>query len=316
MSSGPAVRPEATGDTKLARARERFLSAEPIEPGQVRDTILASWRRSQAWNVAADHIDLSYVREPDLDTPLSRNALPILQDLRDNLEGQPISVVLTDARGVLLTRLTADRDLERHLDGVQIMPGFCYAEQFVGTNGIGTALESGQAAHVFGHEHYAEHLEDLACAAAPVRHPVSGKIIGAVGLTCWRKDASALLIALAHSAAGQITQALLNDSGAGEAQLLQEYLRACRHTGGIIFAIDNDTVMMNRHARDVPDPGDQAAMLAHAAEALATGHLGPVDVGLPSRAGARMCCRPVRGNGPRRLAVGVAQVKLIELASK
>jgi hypothetical protein len=92
MSSGPAVRPEATGDTKLARARERFLSAEPIEPGQVRDTILASWRRSQAWNVAADHIDLSYVREPDLDTPLSRNALPILRDLRDNLEGQPISV--------------------------------------------------------------------------------------------------------------------------------------------------------------------------------------------------------------------------------
>jgi len=174
MSSGPAVRPEATGDTKLARARERFLSAEPVEPGQVRDTILASWRRSQAWNVAADHIDLSYVRKPDLDTPLSRNALPILRDLRDNLEGQPISVVLTDAHGVLLTRLTADRDLERHLDGVQILPGFCYAEQFVGTNGIGTALESGQAAHVSGHEHYAGQLVDLACAAVPIRHPVSG----------------------------------------------------------------------------------------------------------------------------------------------
>ena len=103
---------------------------------------------------------------------------------------------------------------------------------------------------MFGHEHYAEHLEDLACAAAPVRHPISGKIIGAVDLTCWRKDANALLIALAHSTAGQITQALLNDSGAGEVQLLQEYLRACRHTGGIIFAINNDMVMMNR-----PRPG-------------------------------------------------------------
>jgi transcriptional regulator of acetoin/glycerol metabolism len=66
----------------------------------------------------------------------------------------------------------------------------------------------------------------------------------------------------------------------------------------------------------VPDPGDQAAMLAHAAEALATGHLGPVDAELPSGARARMYCRPVRGNGQRRLAVGVAQVKLIELASK
>ena len=191
----------------------------------MRDTILASWRRSLEWNVAAGHIDLPHVGDPDLDTPLTRNALPVLRNLRDNLQGQPVSVMLTDARGVLLYRLTADRDLERHLDGVQLLPGFSYAEEFAGTNGIGTALESGQAAHVFGHEHYAEHLEDLACAAEPVRHPISGKIIGAVGLTCWRKDANALLIALAHSTVGQIKQALLNDSGTGR-------LSCCRSTCG------------------------------------------------------------------------------------
>jgi sigma-54 dependent transcriptional regulator, acetoin dehydrogenase operon transcriptional activator AcoR len=315
MSGGAIVRPDVT-DTRLAEARECFLTGEPIGPARVRDTILSSWRRSLEWNVAAGHIDLPHVGDPDLDTPLTRNALPVLRNLRNNLQGQPVSVMLTDARGVLLYRLTADRDFERHLDGVQLLPGFSYAEEFAGTNGIGTALESGQAAHVFGHEHYAEHLEDLACAAQPVRHPISGKIIGAVDLTCWHKDASTLLIALAQSTVGQITQALFNDSGAGEAQLLQEYLRACRHTGGIIFAINNDMVMMNRHARDVLDPGDQAAMLAHAAEALATGHLGPVDVELPSGARARMYCRPVRGNGQRRLAAGVAQVKLIELDSK
>jgi sigma-54 dependent transcriptional regulator, acetoin dehydrogenase operon transcriptional activator AcoR len=315
MSGGAIVRPDVT-DTRLAEARECFLTGEPTGPGRVRDAILASWRRCRAWNVAADRIRLSYVCGPDLDTPLTRNALPVLRNLRDNLQGQPASVMLTDARGVLLSRLTADRDFERHLDGVQLLPGFSYAEEFAGTNGIGTALESGQAAHVFGHEHYAEHLEDLACAAALVRHPISGKIIGAVDLTCWRKDANALLIALAHSTAGQITQALLNDTSAGEAQLLQEYLRACRHTGGIVFAISNDMVMMNHHARDVLDPGDQAALLAHAAEALATGHRGPVDVELPSGGQTRMTCRPVHGNGQRRLAGGVAHVKPIELASK
>jgi sigma-54 dependent transcriptional regulator, acetoin dehydrogenase operon transcriptional activator AcoR len=224
--------------------------------------------------------------------------------------------MLTDARGVLLSRLTADRDFERHPDGVQLLPGFSYAEEFVGTNGIGTALESGQAAHVFGHEHYAEHLEDLACAAAPVRHPISGKIIGVADLTCWRKDAGALLVALAQSTADQITQALLHDTSAAEVQLLQEYLRACRHTGGIVFALNSHMVMMNHSARHVLAPGDQAAMLRHAAEALATGPLGPVDIELPSGATARMSCRPVRGQGQRRAADGVAQVKLIEPASK
>src|ERR1700722_16794017 len=53
-------------DRRLAQARERFLTGEPIEPGQVRETILASWRRSLQWRVAADRIDLSYVRDPDL----------------------------------------------------------------------------------------------------------------------------------------------------------------------------------------------------------------------------------------------------------
>jgi sigma-54 dependent transcriptional regulator, acetoin dehydrogenase operon transcriptional activator AcoR len=316
MSRGARLRPGVTDDRRLARARERFLTAEPVEPGQVRDTILASLRRSRAWHVAADRIDLSYVRDPDLDTPLTRAALPVLQNLRENLQGQPVSVILTDAHGVALSRLTADRDLERHLDRVQLAPGFSYAEEFVGTNGIGTALESGQAAHVFGHEHYAEHLEDLACAAVPIRHPVSGQAIGAVNLTCWRKDAGRLLIALAHSTGGQVTQGLLDDSSAEEFQLLQEYLRACRHTGGLVFALTSDMMLMNDQARDTLDPGDQAALLGHAAQALAGGHPAVVDVELPTGARARMHCRPLRGKGRRRIAGGVVHVKLIEPASQ
>jgi sigma-54 dependent transcriptional regulator, acetoin dehydrogenase operon transcriptional activator AcoR len=219
-------------------------------------------------------------------------------------------------RGVALSRLTADRDLERHLDSVQLAPGFSYAEELVGTNGIGTALESGQAAHVFGHEHYAEHLEDLACAAVPIRHPVSGQAIAAVNLTCWRKHAGRLLIALAQSTAGQITQALLNEISAREVQLLQEYRRACRHTGGIVFALTSDMVLTNNHARDALDPGDQATLLRHAAEVLAGDHPGHVDVELPTGATARMHCRPGRGPGQRRPVSGVVHVRLLELASR
>ncbi len=316
MSRGASSRPGVTGDTRLAEARERFLASEPIEPDQVRDTILASWRRSREWHVAADRIDLSYVRDPDLDTPLTRNALPVLRNLRESLEGQPISVVLADAAGVVLSRLTADPDLERHLDSVQLAPGFSYAEEFVGTNGIGTALEGGQAAHVFGHEHYAEHLEDLADAGVPIRHPISGKAIGVVDLTCWRRDAGRLLIALAESTAGHVAQALLNDSSAREFLLLQEYLRACRHSAGIVFALTNDLVLMNDFARDVLDPGDQVTLLGHAAEALASDRPGPVDAELPSGAKARMYCQPLRRRGQRRLVGGVVHVRLLELASR
>jgi len=310
------LRPEVTDDSRLAQARERFLTADPIEPGQVRDTILASWRRSREGHVVADRIDLSYVRDPDLDIPLARTALPVLQNLGESLQGEPVSVILADAHGVALSRLTADHDLERHLDRVQLAPGFSYAEEFVGTNGIGTALESGQAAHVFGHEHYAEHLEDLACAAVPIRHPISGQVAGVVNLTSWCKDAGRLLIALARSTARQVTQGLLDDSSTEEFQLLREYLRTCRYVGGFVFALTNDMVLMNDQARDTLDPGDQAALLGHAAAALVGGHSAQVDVELPTGARARMHCRPLPGKGGRRLVSGVVHVKLIEPAGE
>jgi transcriptional regulator of acetoin/glycerol metabolism len=303
----------ADGD-RLAKTRERFLTADSFEPNQVRDTILASWWRSRQWKVAADRIELNYIRDPNLDTPLTRNALPVLRNLRDNLDGQPISVILTDAAGVVLVRLTGDRDLERHLDGVQLAPGFSYAEEFVGTNGIGTALEGGRPMHVFGHEHYAENLEDLACAGVPIHHPITGKTVGAVDLTCWRKDADPLLIALAKTTADQITQALLTDSSAREFELLSEYLRACRRTAGIVLALNNDVVMMNDYARNVLDPADQVVLLGQAADALASRQAGPVTVELPTGITARLHCRPVGREG--RPAGGVVHVKLVDWASR
>jgi sigma-54 dependent transcriptional regulator, acetoin dehydrogenase operon transcriptional activator AcoR len=310
-----AVNPPPTADGEgLAETRQRFLTYETVEPSGVRDTILASWWRSRRWHVAADHIDLSYTGEPDLDTTLTRSAGPVLRTLREHLEDQPISIILTDASGVVLCRLAADHELDRHLDSVYLAPGFSYAEESVGTNGIGTALEGGRPMHVFGHEHYAENLENLACAGVPIKHPISGVTLGAVDLTCWRKDADRLLITLAKTTADQINQALLNDSSGRELELLQEYLRACRRSAGIVLALGGDVVMMNDHARQVLDASDQGVLLAQAAEALGGRHPVTLVVELPTGAKARMYCRPVRADG--RLAGAVVHVKLIETAGR
>src|SRR5262249_3283348 len=193
---------------------------------------------------------------------------PVLRQLHEQLDGQPISIILTDADGVVLTRLTADHDLERRLDRVMLAPGFSYAEEVVGTNGIGTALESGGPAHVFGHEHYAERLEGMACAGGPLRDPVSGKTVGGIDLTCWRRDADPLMLSLGTSAADPIGQSLTETSNSRDLRLLQEYTRACRHTGGIVLALGNDVVMLNDHARRALSPADQAALISQATETL------------------------------------------------
>ena len=304
-----ASMPMHTARDRLAEAREQFLAAEPVDANAVRKPILASWWRSRQWHVAADHIELDYLRDPDLESNLARTADPVLRHLHEQLDGQPISIILTDAAGMVLTRMTADHDLERHLDGVKLAPGFSYAEDRVGTNGIGTALESGGPAHVFGHEHYAEHLEGLACAGVPIHDPVSGKTVGVIDLTCWRKNADPLLISLVKATGDQITQALLAAGSSRDLQLLREYVRACRRTGGIVLALGNDVVMLNDHARQVLDPADQSALIGHATEALTRPNPGAVTVDLPSGVVARMFCRRIASGGP--CADGVVHVKLV-----
>lgn len=317
------------GRDPLADARDRFLAAEPVDRKVVREPILASWWRSREWRIAADRLDLSYLGAPDLGTNLARAAEPVLRHLHEQLDGQPISVILCDATGLVLRRLTGDRDLERQLDTIMLIPGFSYAEEVVGTNGIGTALESGGPAHVFGHEHYAERLEGMACAGVPLRDPVSGKTIGVIDLTCWRRDADPLMLSLVKSTADQIGQSLTETSNGRDLRLLQEYTRACRHTGGIVLALGNDVVMLNDHARRALSPADQAALISQATETLSAEAVaaeargryrppGAVTVDLPSGAVARMFCRPVGELGllaasadSGALADGVVHVKLV-----
>jgi transcriptional regulator of acetoin/glycerol metabolism len=298
----------ADGD-ELAETRVRFLTSESVEPTRVRDAILASWWRSRQFRVPADRINVPYVPEHDQDTPLIHSAQPVLDRLGEQLDGQPISIILTDRSGVVLSQLTGDPDLHRHLEHVQLVPGFSYAEQAVGTNGIGTALEGGRPMHVFGHEHYAENLEDLACAGVPIQHPITGKTVGAIDLTCWRRDAGPLLVTLAKTTADQIQQALLTNSGMRELELFQAYLQACRRSTGIVMALNSEVVMMNDNARQLLDPADQSLLLGHAAQMLGGERRTESTIDLPTGTRVRLHCRPIPGR--TGIVGGVLHVKLI-----
>jgi transcriptional regulator of acetoin/glycerol metabolism len=296
----------------IAHARTLFLVDEPVVPGVVREPILASWTRSRRWQVRPDQLDLPF-EGGEGDTILTRAAMPVLQQTADLFATEPVSIILCDADGVVLSRLTGDSGLEHHLNRVWLAPGFSYAEQFVGTNGIGTALEARGPAQVFGHEHYVEHLEELACAGAPIRHPVTGKVLGVIDLTCWQRDAGPLLVATAGTLTRSIEQMLLQQSGEHELAVLNDYLVARRRNRGPVLAVGDDLVMMNDRARELLDPADQEQLLAEAREALAEGRRHPLLVDLPSGRAARVHIRPtVSSSG---VVGGVFDVQMISSAS-
>jgi len=50
------------------------------------------------------------------------------------------ALLLTDARGQVIDRRSADSGILTRLDRIELAPGFLYGEDLIGTNAIGTAI--------------------------------------------------------------------------------------------------------------------------------------------------------------------------------
>ncbi|MDQ1178591.1 transcriptional regulator of acetoin/glycerol metabolism [Rhodococcus sp. SORGH_AS 301] len=290
------------------RARERFLTDQQFDT-TVREQISISWERSLSSNVRPDRLELPFVREPDLESPLVVAADPVLRQLAEGLVDEPVSVILTSADGVVLSRLASDDHLVRALDSVDLAPGFSYSERHAGTNGIGTTLETRTPTLVMGHEHYAESLGGLVCAGVPIVHPLSGQVVGVLDLTGWVEDGAPLLVTLAKTATSQIQGRLLAQSSEKQTALLNTYLKACRRfrQAGIL-ALGHDIVLLNKRLREALDPSEQAAVIDHGLDLTARNSPGQHVVTLPSGLTVRLS--PYLDGAPADSRSGVFLVHL------
>ena len=163
--------------------------------------LLASWQRSQEYGVSAENVDPAWAGEIPDDSLFYQCGQEVLAGLHQSLLNEPLSLMLTDADGLVLNRFSGDSSLLRALDRVYLAPGFSFSERLAGTNGLGLALADKVPTLVRAEEHYSASLRTYTCAAAPVLDPVTGCLEGSVNITTWSKTSPGLLVALAQSAA-------------------------------------------------------------------------------------------------------------------
>lgn len=171
--------------------------------------LLASWQRSEEYGVPLESVEPVFAGTENLESLFVECGNEVLTDLHRTLSAEPVSMMLTDAEGVVLSRLSGDHSLLRALDDVHLAPGFAYSEREVGTNGLGLALADRVPTLVRADEHYALNLCSFTCAAVPVLDPVSGRLEGSVNFTTWSQSSSDLLLALARSAASNTAALML-----------------------------------------------------------------------------------------------------------
>ena len=149
--------------------------------------LLASWQRSEDYGVPLDAVEPVFTGTDDLSSLFFQCGNEVLADLHRTLSSEPISMMLTDADGVVLSRLSGDHTLLQALDDVHLAPGFAYSEREVGTNGLGLALADRVPTLVRADQHYSLSLCTFTCAAVPVFDPVVGRLEGSVNLTTWSR---------------------------------------------------------------------------------------------------------------------------------
>ncbi len=169
--------------SRLSGHAERIVATVETYAGT--SALVASWRRSL--RVHGLDPDRSAPARPDReawrdacarDATLLEVGRPALDQLFDMLDKTDCAVFLTDRRGLLL-----DLRTNRALDGWRRTPnewlGTVYAEDRVGTTGIGMCIADQRAAIVRGDQHFLSRCIDRVGIAAPLFGP-DGSLVGSI----------------------------------------------------------------------------------------------------------------------------------------
>ncbi|MFJ7209722.1 GAF domain-containing protein [Streptomyces sp. NPDC098789] len=207
---------------ELRRAHEAFTVDGRVE-APVRAVIAKSWRRCARARVSPECTARVELAEPELrayreEHPLAR-VMPVFRELVGAFAAHGAHLLaVCDARGTLLWVEGESATLDR-ARGLGFVPGARWSESAMGTNAPGTAVAVGEPVQVFGAEHFSRHVHPWTCAAAPVRHPRTGRLLGAVDITggdgLAHPHSLAFVQAVARAAEAQL--ALLDPGDAADA---------------------------------------------------------------------------------------------------
>ena len=229
-----------------------------------RPEIASSWLRSRMFGVAEDGA-------PRLDSPtdspadsLAHAAAPVLARACTEFDGAPVAFVLADADARVVAAQGADRSLGNVLGASGIRPGVRMAEDVIGTNAIGTVVESRQPTLIRGTDHYLSAFHDFACFGQPIFHPITRRLEGVLDVGGAADADHRYFAPIARRLVQEIEDHLAVETPAAQRKLLAAFQAAARRKGRPVMAIGEGLVLATPAALDLLDPADHAAVRASA----------------------------------------------------
>lgn len=236
---------EAAKQSLLSGVTDEKLVAPPTS-----NLIYNSWVRSHNTLGSPEEIkNVPTVDEELLDNSVLEAFHEPLSVFAESLDGTGVGLLLADAQGRILDRWADRQTGYKHLDGVGSIRGADLAESTVGTNGVGTPIITREITQITANEHYAGFYSSAICTGAPLLHPFSKEVIGAVTLSCDSGSHRPLLRALISSLTSTLDQHLLDLEKPSTRQMFDYFLRyGKKHTSPVVGFNTQGVLLQNQEA--------------------------------------------------------------------
>jgi transcriptional regulator of acetoin/glycerol metabolism len=218
-----------------------------IYPSDVRPVIMTSWKRSQKYNVNPNAIEAPFVcnskeimERSEKNKEILSLIRPFMDDLFEIVKGTDSIIAFSDKDGVVL-EVFGDSEIALNASSVNFKVGVHMSEEAIGTNSIGTSIILGRAIRVIGAEHYSVAWHTSHCSSAPIKDPMSNKIIGTITLIGYLRSAHPHSLALVKTASDTIVKLIEQKGIKQEKYIINNFFSAA------INSISDGVLIVNRN---------------------------------------------------------------------
>ena len=230
---------------KIKKAWKKFIDTDEINALVVRPIIADSWKRCKSAKVDPySKRPINSLNSKEINILLERNkhlievSWPTLKMIGEMIRGSGFRVDLVDKDGYFL-KIISDIEILEESKKLGSIVGANRSELASGTNGIGTALSTGEPIQIFGPEHYNVYHHNWTCSSSPIREP-SGNIIGVVNMSGNYRLLHKHTLGMVVSIANAIEGALKTEEKVFELSISNKFLNT------IIESISDGLIVINK----------------------------------------------------------------------
>lgn len=226
---------------RIERAWEHFISGKNLA-SEVRPLTYQSWERSLQHGVHPIQGRAPIVLSQDkIQEYQSTNALysisePLLIKLKDLVINSGYLIVFCNHNGEILY-LEGESSLRQKAEEINFIAGTSWSELHAGTNAMGTSLAIGTPMQVFASEHFCQSVHNWVCSAAPIKDPVTKKVLGGINLTGIWDVVHPHSLSTVVSTAQVIEEKLLSHLKFEQFMLMEHYIEIAHKNHGKSVAV-------------------------------------------------------------------------------